>query len=59
MVRISVMNDQSGQYSDGAGPGSVAAARIAIEEFGGKVAGVPIELVTDHQNKAGITAEPG
>ena len=53
------MNDQSGQYSDGAGPGSVAAARIAIEEFGGKVAGVPIELVTDHQNKAGITAEPG
>mgnify|MGYP001222913500 CR=1 FL=1 len=57
VVRISVMNDQSGQYSDGAGPGSVAAARIAIEEFGGKVAGVPIELVvTDHQNKADIAA---
>ena len=37
------------------GKGSVEAARLAIEEFGGKVNGKPIELVIgDHQNKADI-----
>jgi hypothetical protein len=35
-----------------AGPGSVEAARIAVEEFGGEVGGVPVEMVFgDHQNK--------
>lgn len=53
--RIGVMNDQSGPYSDIAGPGSVVAARMAIADFGGKVLGRPIELlVADHQNKPDI-----
>jgi len=39
------------------GPGSVLATKIAIEEFGGKVAGKPIELVVaDHLNKADVAA---
>lgn len=55
VLRIGVLNDQSGIYADMAGPGSVAAARIAVEEFGGKVGGVPIEIVSgDHQNKPDI-----
>ena len=52
---IGVLNDQSGPYADLAGPGSVEVARIAIEDFGGKVLGKPIELlVADHQNKVDV-----
>lgn len=55
IVKIGILNDQSGLYADLAGPGSVEAARMAIEEFGGKVLGKKIELVfADHQNKADI-----
>ncbi|WP_332689216.1 ABC transporter substrate-binding protein [Bosea sp. (in: a-proteobacteria)] len=55
VLRIGVLNDQSGIYADMAGPGSVVAARIAVEEFGGKIGGVPIEIVSgDHQNKPDI-----
>jgi branched-chain amino acid transport system substrate-binding protein len=55
VVKIGILNDQSGLYADLAGPGSVEAARVAIEEFGGKVLGKKIELVyADHQNKADI-----
>jgi branched-chain amino acid transport system substrate-binding protein len=55
VVKIGILNDQSGLYADLAGPGSVEAARMAIEEFGGKVLGKKIELVfADHQNKADI-----
>jgi branched-chain amino acid transport system substrate-binding protein len=51
-VRILVLNDQSGPNADTGGPGSVVAAKLAIEEFNGKVAGAPIEIfVADHQNK--------
>lgn len=54
-VRIGVLNDQSGPYVDLAGPGSVLAARMAAEDFGGKVAGATIEIVSaDHQNKPDI-----
>jgi len=54
-VRIGVMTDLSGIYLDYAGKGSVEAARMAIEDFGGKVLGKPIELLSaDHQNKADI-----
>ncbi len=57
VVKIGILNDQSGLYADLAGPGSVEAARLAIEEFGGKVGGKKIELVfADHQNKADIGA---
>ncbi|MBV8104010.1 MAG: ABC transporter substrate-binding protein [Hyphomicrobiales bacterium] len=52
---IGIMNDQSGPYADLAGPGSVEMARMAIEDFGGKVLGKPIELlVADHQNKVDV-----
>jgi branched-chain amino acid transport system substrate-binding protein len=55
VVKIGILNDQSGPLADLAGPGSVEAARMAIEEFGGKVLGKKIELVfADHQNKADV-----
>jgi branched-chain amino acid transport system substrate-binding protein len=55
VVKIGVLNDQSGLYADGTGPGSVTAARMAVEDFGGKVLGKPIEVVfADHQNKPDI-----
>lgn len=55
IVKIGVLTDMSGQYSDSGGRGSVEAAKMAIEDFGGMVLGKPIELVfADHQNKADI-----
>jgi branched-chain amino acid transport system substrate-binding protein len=57
VVKIGVLNDQSGLYTDLGGPGSVVAAKMAAEEFGNKVAGMPIEIVTaDHQNKADVAS---
>jgi branched-chain amino acid transport system substrate-binding protein len=57
IVRIGVLNDRSGLYADLGGPGSVVAARMAIEDAGGTVLGKPIDLViADHQNKADIGA---
>jgi branched-chain amino acid transport system substrate-binding protein len=54
-VKIGILNDQSGVYADLAGAGSVEAARMAVEDFGGKVNGVPIEIVfADHQNKPDV-----
>lgn len=56
-VRIGVLGDQSGIYSDMGGLGSVLAAKMAVEDFGGKVLGVPIEVISaDHLNKADIAA---
>ncbi|MCA8882864.1 MAG: ABC transporter substrate-binding protein [Rhodobacteraceae bacterium] len=56
-VKIGVLTDLSSTYSDLAGNGAVVAAEMAIEDFGGSVAGAPIELVSaDHQNKADIAA---
>jgi branched-chain amino acid transport system substrate-binding protein len=55
IVKIGVLNDQSGLYADLGGPGSVTAARMAAEDAGGTVLGKPIEIVfADHQNKADI-----
>ncbi|HEY1944533.1 MAG TPA: ABC transporter substrate-binding protein [Roseiarcus sp.] len=52
---IGIMNDQSGPYADIAGPSSVEAVRMAIEDFGGTVLGKKIELlVADHQNKVDV-----
>ena len=54
-LRIGVISDQSGPYRGTGGPGSVAAARLAVKDFGGTVLGRPIEiLVGDHQNKPDI-----
>jgi branched-chain amino acid transport system substrate-binding protein len=55
VVRIGIMNDQNGPYADNCGLGAVAAARLAISDFGGSVSGKRIELVTaDDQNKPDI-----
>src|SRR3546814_1514 len=55
--KIGVLNDQSGVYADLAGPGSVEAARMAVEDFGGKVLGKPIVVIfADHQNKPDIAS---
>jgi branched-chain amino acid transport system substrate-binding protein len=57
VLRIGVITDMSGQYSDGNGPGSVLAVKTAVEDFGSKVLGMPIEVIfADHQNKADIGA---
>jgi branched-chain amino acid transport system substrate-binding protein len=54
-VKIGVLTDMSGQFSHESGEGAVTAVRMAIEDFGGKVLGKPIELVVaDHQNKSDI-----
>ena len=51
-IKIGVMNDQSGTYADLAGPGSVVAARMAVEDFGAAKKGMKVEIVVaDHQNK--------
>ena len=57
IVRIGVLNDQSNVYADLGGPGSVVAARMAIEDVGGKVLGKSVDiLVADHQSKADVGA---
>ncbi len=57
VVKLGVLTDMTGYYSDLAGPGSVLAARMAIDDFGGKVAGKPIQLVSaDHQLKADVAS---
>ncbi len=56
-VKIGVLNDRSGMYSDLSGEGSVVAARMAAEDFGGSVLGKPVEIVfADHQNKPDVGA---
>jgi branched-chain amino acid transport system substrate-binding protein len=56
-VKLGVLTDMTGYYADLAGPGSVLAARMAVEDFGGKVLGKPVELVSaDHQLKADVAS---
>jgi branched-chain amino acid transport system substrate-binding protein len=51
VVKIGAILDMTGPYAANTGQGSVTAAQMAIEDFGGKVLGAPIELVTaDTQN---------
>jgi branched-chain amino acid transport system substrate-binding protein len=57
VVKLGVLTDMSGYYSDLAGAGSVLAAKMAVADFGGKVLGAPIEVVSaDHQNKADVSS---
>src|SRR4051794_34520049 len=57
VVKIGVLADMNGLYSDLSGPGSVAAAQMAVEDFGGKVLGKRIEVISaDHQNKPDVGA---
>jgi len=56
-VKIGLLLDMSGPYADITGPNSVAAAQMAIDDFGGKVLGKKIELLSaDTLNKPDITA---
>src|SRR5688572_9076190 len=55
LVKVGVLNDQSSLYTDLSGQGSVVAAQMAVDDFGGSVSGAPVEIVfADHQNKADI-----
>ncbi|MBK1711206.1 ABC transporter substrate-binding protein [Rubrivivax gelatinosus] len=57
VVRIGLITDMSGLYSDIDGAGGVEAIRMAIADAGGSVAGKKIEVVfADHQNKADVAA---
>src|SRR6266849_1791082 len=57
-VKIGVLTDMSGPYGDAAGVGSVVAARMAVEDFGGALFGKPIEIVSaDHQNRPEVASE--
>jgi branched-chain amino acid transport system substrate-binding protein len=55
VIKIGIMNDQNGPYADNCGLGSVAAAKLAVADFGGTVNGKKIELViADDQNKPDV-----
>ena len=57
VVKIGILNDQSGVYADFGGKWSYEAAQMAAEDYGGTVLGAPIEIVTaDHQNKPDIAS---
>jgi branched-chain amino acid transport system substrate-binding protein len=57
VVKIGVLTDMSGVYSAIGGKGSIEAAKMAVEDFGGKVLGKPIEVIyADHQEKADIAS---
>ena len=54
-VKIGVLNDRSSLYADLSGQGSVEAAKLAVEDVGGKALGKPVEIVfADHQNKPDV-----
>src|SRR6188474_603207 len=55
VIKIGVMSDMSSLYADIGGPGSVAAARMAVEDFGAAKKGMKVEIVSaDHQNKPDV-----
>jgi branched-chain amino acid transport system substrate-binding protein len=55
VIKIGVLNDQSGTYADLAGPGSVVAAKMAVEDFGAAAKGMKVEILSaDHQNKPDV-----
>src|SRR3954471_24642644 len=57
VIRIGILNDQSGPYADFGGKTSVEAARMAVEDVGGKVLGKSIEIIVgDHQNKPDVAS---
>jgi branched-chain amino acid transport system substrate-binding protein len=54
-IKIGVMNDMSGVYSDISGAGALVAARMAVEDFGAAAKGMKVEIVgADHQNKPDV-----
>jgi branched-chain amino acid transport system substrate-binding protein len=56
-IKIGVLGDQAGPYSDVGGPGAVFAVQMAIQDFGGQVLGKPIEVISaDMANKPDVAA---
>ena len=54
-VKIGVLTDMNGPAATATGAGSVTAAQMAVEDFGGKVLGKPVTVIIgDHQDKADI-----
>ena len=57
VIKIGIITDMSGLYSDIDGMGGVEAMRMAVAELGGAINGKKIEvLYADHQNKADVAA---
>jgi branched-chain amino acid transport system substrate-binding protein len=55
VVKIGVLTDMSSLYADATGKGSLAAVQMAVEDYGGKVKGKPVEVISaDHQNKPDV-----
>jgi branched-chain amino acid transport system substrate-binding protein len=55
VIKIGVLSDMAGLYADNSGPGSVIAAKLAVEDFGDAAKGLKVEIVSaDHQNKSDI-----
>lgn len=57
VIKIGVMTDQNGSYAYVAGRGTIEGVNLAVEDFGGKVNGKRIEVITgDDQNKPDVAA---
>jgi branched-chain amino acid transport system substrate-binding protein len=55
VVKIGVLTDMASLYADATGRGSLVAVQMAVADYGGKVKGKPVEVVSaDHQNKPDI-----
>jgi branched-chain amino acid transport system substrate-binding protein len=55
VVKIGVIVDQTGVYSSNGGPSAIKAVEMAVKDFGGKVNGKPIQIISaDYQNKVDI-----
>jgi branched-chain amino acid transport system substrate-binding protein len=55
VVKIGIMSDMSSLYADNGGPGSVTAAKLAVEDFGAATKGMKVEIISaDHQNRADL-----
>lgn len=56
-IKIGVLNDMSGVYRDISGPLSVAATKLAVQDFGAAAKGIEVEVISgDHQNKPDVGA---
>jgi branched-chain amino acid transport system substrate-binding protein len=55
VVKIGVLTDMSSLYADATGKGSLVAVQMAVDDYGGKVRGKPVEVISaDHQNKPDV-----
>jgi branched-chain amino acid transport system substrate-binding protein len=55
VVKIGVLTDMSSLYADATGKGSLVAVQMAVDDYGGKVKGKPVEVISaDHQNKPDV-----